>query len=163
MAIALGTTLIDLGIKALIKKGKWKRIEDGRTNGATIGIGMAVTREGQTFPDIDLCGEAEPIWGFVKGLNTTRHTLPALGPWFNDYDNPFADNIWVRIGIPAQAMVFLILSAIAVNIGRGRKLKCVDGVFRHADTNDNFQMIAEEPVVAAVNTRKYFYARFVGN
>jgi len=163
MAVALGTTLLDLKISTLIKKGKWKRITDGRCNGDTIFVGAGVTREGQTFPEIALCGEAEPLTGFVTGLNTARHTLPALGIWYNDYDVPFADEIYVRIGIPEAQMIILVLSATAVNIGRGRKLKCVDGVFTHADTNDNFQMMAEEPVVAAALTRKYFYARFVGN
>lgn len=167
MAVALNTTLINLGIHGLVKKGKWDRIEDGRTNGTDIFIGAAVAREEETFPDIDLCGEAEPIWGFVTGLNTTRHTLPTVtsgsASWYNDYDNPFANDIWVRIGIPTAQMIILVLSGTNKTIGRGRKIKCVDGVFEHADTNDNYQMIAEEPVTGAANTRKYFYARFVKN
>ena len=163
MAVALGTTLINLGISTLIKKGNWARIEDGRINGSDIFIGAAVTREEETFPDIDLCGEAEPIWGFVIGLNTSKHTLPDNGPFYNDYDNPFTDNYWVQVGIPEAPSIYLVLSGTAKTIGRGRKIKCVDGVFEHADTNDNYQMIAEEPVTGAANTRKYFYARFVKN
>lgn len=167
MAVALGTTLINLDIKGLVKKGKWDRIEDGRTNGDDIFIGAAITRKDETFPDIDLCGEIEAIWGFVTGLNTARHTLPNVttgnAAFYNDYDNPFADNIYVRIGIPTPQMIILVLSATAATIARGRKLKCVDGVFQHADTNDNYQMISEEAVTGAANTRKYFYARFVKN
>jgi hypothetical protein len=59
--------------------------------------------------------------------------------------------------------VIFVCSGTAKTIARGAKIKCVDGVWEQADTNDNYQMIAEEAVTGVVNTRKYFYARWVKN
>lgn len=165
MTVALGTTLINLQISTLIKKGSvgWQRIEDGYTNGVDIFIGAAVTRFGETRPDTDLCSAIEAIWGFVVGLNTNLKNLPDGGAWFNDFDNPFANNVWIRVGIPQTLGIYLVLSATNVNIAIGAKIYCVDGVFTNATTDLNYQMIAEQAVTGAGNTRKYFYASWVKN
>lgn len=164
MTVALDETLITKGISTLLYKGTWKRIVDKMTNGSDIFIGAAVTEAGEsTHSDIDLCAEIEAILGFVLGINPQLETVPANGMWYNDYDNCFADNIWVRVGIPEHGAVFLVLSATGVTIAKGFKIKCVDGVWQQADTDDNYQMIAEEAVTGASNTRKYFYARWVKN
>jgi hypothetical protein len=161
MTVALGTTLIDLGIKTLVKFGGWDRIEDAYTTGTDIFIGAGVTRFGETKPNIDLCAEVEVLWGFVLGYNKQLNTIDSQGYFYRDYDNPFVASKWVLVGIPKQSAVYLILSATNTTIAIADKLKCVDGVFAVADTNDNYQMIAEEAVTAAANTRKYFYARWV--
>lgn len=163
MTVALGTTLIDLKIHTLIKKGEYERIEDGRCNGSDIAIGMLVSRHAETFPDIDLAAEIESIFGQVIGLNTSKHTLPDEGPWYNDYDNPFTDNYWVRVGILKPKSIYLLLSETNTTIARGDKLKNADGVLKLADTSDRYQFTAEEPVTGAADTRNYFYARFEGN
>ena len=110
MTVALDETLIAKGISTLLKKGVYKRIEDGITNGVTIFIGALVTRYGETFPDIALCGEGEAIFGQVFGLNTSKHLLPELGSWYNDFNNPFANDLWVRIGILEPEAIYLVLS-----------------------------------------------------
>jgi len=162
MTVALGTTLINLGIHTLLKTGSvWDRIVDARVNGSDIFIGAIVTRVNETYPDIDLCSEIEAMLGIVIGLNTTKHTLPANGAWYNDYDVPFTDNYWVRVGIPRPQGVYLVLSDTEKTFTVGNKLKVVDGVLQVADTNDNFQFICEKAVTGASNTRKYFYARYV--
>jgi hypothetical protein len=165
MVVALDTTLRALNIATLVRRGQvgWQRIEDARVNGADIFIGAGVTRYDETFPDIDLCAEIEALFGFVLGLNTNLANLPVEGAWFNDFDEPFADNAWVRVGIPQQGGVYLILSATNETIAIGDKLMCVDGVFAVAMTADNYQMIAEQAVVGAANTRRYLYARWVKN
>ena len=163
MTVALGTTLIDLSIDTLLKKGVYKRIEDGLTNGTDIAIGMLVTRFGETFPDIDLCAVIEAIFGQVVGINTSKHPVHANGPWYNDYDNPYANDIWVRVGILEPEAIYLVLSETNTTIAVGNKLKCVDGVLAVADTADNYQFIANSPVTGAGNVRKYFYATFVKN
>jgi len=164
MSASLDETLIAKGIKTLVLEGEWESIKPARTNGSDIFIGAGVTRYGESNRlDIDLCAEIEALWGFVIGLDTTQETLPDDGAFYNDYDNPFSDNTYVNVGIPKSGMVILVLSATNETISIGDKLKCVDGVFKVADTNDNFQMIAEEAVTGSANTRKYFYARFVKN
>lgn len=163
MTVALGTTLIDLSIDTLLKKGVYKRIEDAITTDADIFIGALVTRFGETFPDIDLCSVIEAIFGQVVGINTSKHPVPALGPWYNDYDNPYANNIWVRVGILEPQAIYLVLSETNITIAVGNKLKCVDGVLALADTADNYQFIANSPITGAGNVRKYFYATFVKN
>ena len=163
MTVALGTTLVDLSIDTLLKKGVYVRTEDGRTNGTDIAIGMLVTRFGETFPDIDLCAEIEAIFGQVVGINTSKHAVHASGPWYNDYDNPYGDDIWVRVGILQPEAIYLVLSETNTTIKVGNKLKNKDGVLKLADTSDNFQFIANSPVTGAGSTRKYFYATFVKN
>jgi len=164
MTTALGTTLINLGIKTLLYKGQWAQIVDRVTNGTDIFIGAGVTEFGEaTAADVDLCAEVEALLGFVIGLAPQFETIPANGMWYNDYDNPFADGINIRVGIPQQECVILVLSETNTTIAKGNKLKCVDGVWKVADTNDNYQMIAQEAVTAAADTRKYFYARWVKN
>jgi len=164
MTVALGTTLIDLAIKTLVRKGQWDRIVDRICNGADIFIGAGVTEFGEAgTSDIDLCGEVEALLGFVLGMVPQLETIDNQGYYYRDYDNPFVDNTWVRVGIPRQGMVILVLSETNTTIAKGNKLKCVDGVWQVADTNDNYQMIAEEAVTAAADTRKYFYARWVKN
>ena len=162
MTVALGTTLIDLSIDTLLKKGEYARIEDGRTNGEDIAIGMFVTRHAETFPDIDLAGEIESIFGQVIAVNTSKHAVHANGPWYHDYDNPFANNIWVKVGILKPNSIYLCLSETNTTIAVGDKLKNADGVLKLADTSDSYQFTAEAPVTGASNTRKYFYARFEG-
>lgn len=162
MTVALGTTLINKGIHTLLKTGSvWDRIVDGKANGTDIFIAAIVTRFGETYPDIDLCAEVDAMLGIVIGLNTTKHNLPENGAWYNDYDNCFANDKWLRVGIPKPQGVYLVLSETNTTIAVGDKLKVVDGVLAVADTNDNFQFIAEQAVTAAANTRKYFYARYV--
>lgn len=163
MTTALGTTLINLAIKSLLRNGMWADILDRTTNGTDIFIGAGVTGHAETFPDIDLCAEIEALLGFVIGLAPQLETIPANGMWYNDYDNPFGDGIWVRVGVPQQNCVILVLSETNTTIAVNDKLKCVDGVWQKADTNDNYQMMAMEPVTAAANTRKYFYAKWVKN
>lgn len=164
MTVALNSTLRALNIKSLLYKGMWSDVVDRITNGTDIFIGAAVTEYGESgHGDIDLCAEIEAILGFVIGLAPQLETIPANGMWFNDYDNPFGNNINVRVGIPQQKCVILILSETNTTIAKGDKLKCVDGVWQVADTNDNYQMIAEKAVTGAANTRKYFYARWVKN
>lgn len=165
MTVALGTTLINLATKSLLRQGssEWSDIDDRRVNGTDIFIGAAVTGYTETFPDIDLCAEIEAILGFVLGLAPQLETIPSQGMWYNDYDHCFDDNTWVRVGRPQQNCVILVLSETNTTIAVGDKLKCVDGVWQVADTNDNYQMIAEQAVTAAANTRKYFYAKWVKN
>ena len=163
MTVALGTTLVDLSIDTLLKKGVYVRTEDGRTNGTDIFIGALVTRFGETFPDIDLCAVIEAIFGQVVGINTSKHLVHENGPWYNDYDNPYGDDKWVRIGILQPEAIYLVLSETNTTIAVFDKLKCVDGVLAIADTADNFQFIANTPVTGAGNVRKYFYATFVKN
>jgi len=163
MAVALNTTLIAHGISTLLYKGQWERVVDRKVNGTDIFIGSAVTEDGETQPDIDLCAEIEAILGFVLGYVPQLETIDALGYYYRDYDVPFPDNSWVRVGIPKQGIVIFVCSGTAKTIGRGDKIKCVDGVWEAADTSDNYQMIAEEAVTGVANTRKYFYARWVKN
>lgn len=164
MTVALGTTLISLGISTLVRKGQWARIVDRKCNGADIFIGAGVTEIGEsTQSDIDLCAEIEALLGFVLGLVPQLETIPATGYYYNDYDNCFADNTWVRVGIPTQGMIILVLSGTQKTIAKGDRINCVDGVWQRAATSDNYQMIAEEAVTAAANTRKYFHARWVKN
>jgi len=161
MVVALGTTLINKGIKNMCKYGTFERIEDAITNGADIFIGAGVTRFGETKPYIDLCAEVEALWGFVLGYNKQLNTIDAEGYYYRDYDHPFATAKWVLVGIPRQNSVYLILLETALTVAIGNKLKCVDGVFQKADTNDNYQMLAEEASTGAASTRKYIYARWV--
>lgn len=165
MTVALGTTLINLGIATLVRKGNWKRIVDRLTTGTDMFIGAAVTEFGQggTKSSIDLCAEIEAILGFILGYVPQLETIDNEGYYYRDYDNPFAASKWVRVGIPEPEMVILVLSETNTTIAIGNKLKCVDGVWQVAATSDNYQMIAEEAVVAAANTRKYFHARWVKN
>ena len=163
MTVALGTTLINKLIHNLDKEGGWQRIEPALTTGSDIFIGAGVTRHGQTGQYIDLCAEIEALLGFVLGYNTAKETIDDDGYYYRDYDNPFASGKHVLVGIPKHGGVYLILSETNTTIALYDKLKCVDGVWKLADTSDNYQMIAEEAVTAAANTRKYFYARWVKN
>jgi len=159
--VSLGTTLINKGVKSLVKFGGFDRIEDAYTTGTDIFIGAGITRFGETKPNIDLCAVVDALWGFVLGYNKQLNTIHANGYYFNDYDNPFAASKWVLVGIPRQQAVYLVLSETNTTIAIGDKINCVDGVFKVATTGDNYQMIAEEAVTATADTRKYFYARWV--
>lgn len=163
MTVALGTTLINLSIDTLLKKGVYVRTEDAKTTSTDIFIGALVTRFGETFPDIDLCAEIEAIFGQVVGINTSKHLVHENGPWYNDYDNPYGNDKWVRVGILQPEAIYLVLSETNTTIVVGNKLKNKDGVLKLADTSDNFQFIANSAVTGAGNTRKYFYATFVKN
>lgn len=163
MTVALGTTLIDKGIHNLDKEGGWQRIEKAKTTGSDMYIGSGVTRYGQSGLFIDLCAEIEALAGFLLGYNTALETINTNGYYYNDYDNPFSSGKNVLVGIPKHGGIYLILSETNTTIAMYDKLKCVDGVFQVADTNDNYQMIAEEAVTAAASTRKYFYAKWVKN
>jgi len=169
MAVALGTTLINLGTATLIEKDEYARIEDGRVNGDDeCFIGQLVTRYGQTFPDIVGCDEGEFLTGLLTGLNTTRHTLPNVTSgnpaFYNDYDHMFDDNTYIRIGILKSQGVYLVLSETNKTFTVGQGLKVVDGgVLAGATSGDVVSFICEEPVTGAENTRKYFRARFVKN
>lgn len=163
MTVALNTTLIDHGISTLLYKGQWERVVDRLTTGTDIFIGAAVAEDAETQPDIDLCSEVEAILGFVLGYVPQLETIDSDGYYYRDEDNPFGDNKWVRVGIPKQGIVIFVCSGTEKTIGRGDKIKCVDGLWEAADTNDNYQMIAEEAVTGVSNTRKYFYARWVKN
>ena len=165
MTVALGTTLIDLNIATLIETAEYERIEDGRCNGADIFIGALITRYGETAPDVDLCGEGEPIDGLVTGLNTTRHLLPNVdsgnAAFYNDYDNPFADNIYIRFGVLKPQGIYLVLSDTNVTIAIGNHLRVKDGVLNTSSSGDITSFVATEAVTGAVNTRKYFRARYI--
>lgn len=163
MTVALNTTLVSHGISTLLYKGQWERVVDRLTTNTDIFIGAGVTDFGETQPDIDLCGEAEGLLGFVLGYVPQLETIDAGGYYFRDYDNAFPDNSWVRVGIPKQGLVIFILSGTQDTVARGDLLKCVDGVFVKCSTREEYQMIAEEAVTGAINTRKYFYARWVKN
>lgn len=163
MVVALGTTLIDLAISTLLYKGQWARVVDRLTTGTDIFIGAGVTEFGESQPDIDLCAEIEALLGFVLGYVPQLNTIDNQGYFYRDFDVPFENNKWVRVGVPHQGMVFLVLSETNTTIARGHKIYCVDGVWKPADTNDNYQMVAREAVVAAGNTRKYFHAEWVKN
>lgn len=164
MAVALGTTLLNLEIGSILYKGQWDRIIDRKTNGIDIFIGAAVTEFGEaTHSDIDLCAEIEAILGFVLGYNPQENTIDTEGYLYRDYDNPFGNNKLVRVGVPRQGIEFYVLSGTNKTIAKGAKIKCVDGVFETADTNDNYQMIAMQAVTGASSTRKYFIARWVKN
>jgi hypothetical protein len=168
VTVALGSTLITLGISTLIERGRYLRIEDGRVNGSNeIFIGGICTRTGQTFPDIRGCDEDDTICGIVIGLNTTRHTLPNVdsgnAAFYNDFDQPFTDDNYVRIGIMEHGGVYLVLSETNTTIAVGDPLMVVTaGVLKVASTGDDISFIAEEAVTGASNTKKYFRARFVG-
>jgi len=162
MAVVLGTTLINLNIHSLDKESGFQRVEEGKTTGTDMFIGAGVTRRRETSPNIDLCAEQEGLLGILLGYaNHKDNTIPTEGYYYNDYDVPFAAAKWVLIGIPKQGGIYLVLSETNVTLQEGMKLKCVDGVFSEADTNDNYQMTCEQAITGAVNTRKYFYARWV--
>ena len=163
MTVALNTTLISHGISTLLYKGQWERVVDRKVNGTDIFIGAGVTEVGETQPDIDLCAEAEALLGFVLGYSPQLETIDSQGYYYRDYDNPFPDNSWVRVGIPRQGLVIFVLSGTQDTIARGDPIKCIDGVFVKTGTREEYQMIAEEAVTGAINTRKYFYARWVKN
>lgn len=169
MAVALGTTLINLKTATLIEKAEYDRIEDGRVNGDDeCFIGQLVTRYNQTFPDIVGCDEGQLITGLLIGLNTTRHTLPNVTSgnpaFYNDYDNMFDDNTYIRIGIMKSQGVYLVLSDTNKTFTVGMGLKVVDGgVLAEATSGDVINFICEEAVTGAANTRKYFRARFIKN
>lgn len=164
MTVALGTTLIDLEISTLLYKGQWERVVDRLATGTDIFIGAGVTEFAEAgHSDIDLCAEVEALFGFVLGYVPQLETIDSGGYYYRDYDNCFPDNSWLRIGIPKQGIDFLVLSGTAKTIAKGDKIKCVDGVWQRAVSNDNYQMLALEAVTAAANTRKYFYARWVKN
>lgn len=163
MTVALGTTLLAANIHNLDKEGGWQRIEPAITTGTDVFIGSGVTRHGMTGQYIDLCAEIEALLGFVLGYNTALETVDDEGYYFRDYDNPFISGKDVLVGIPKHGGIYLILSETNTTIALMDKLKCVDGVWKLADTSDNFQMIAEEAVTGAGNTRKYFYGRWRAN
>lgn len=163
MTVALGTTLLALNIHNLDKEGGFQRIEPGITTSTDIFIGAGVTRRGLTGMYIDLCAEIEALLGFVLGYNTAKETVDDEGYYYRDYDNPFTSGKHVLIGIPKQGGKYLILSETNETIELFEKLKCVDGVWKVADTADNYQMIAEEAVTGAGNVRKYFYGTWVKN
>ncbi len=164
MTVSLSTTLINLGISTLVRKGQWARIVDRICNGSDIFIGAGVTEIGESnTSDIDLCAEIEALLGFVLGYVPQLETIHVNGYYYNDEDNPFADNSWVRVGIPTPGMVILVCSGTEKTIAKGDKINCSGGLFQTAATSDNYQMIAEEAVTGASNTRKYFYARWVKN
>lgn len=163
MAVALNTTLISHGISTLLYKGQWERVVDRKTTGTDIFIGAGVTDYGETQPDIDLCGEAEALLGFVLGYAPQLETIDSQGYYYRDYDHCFPDNSWVRVGIPKQGIVIFVLSDTQETIARGAPIKCIDGVFVDTSTREEYQMIAEEAVTGVASTRKYFYARWVKN
>jgi len=163
MGVALNTTLRALGISTLLFKGQWERVVDRKVNGTDIFIGAGVTDFGETQPDIDMAAEAEALLGFVLGYVPQLETIDALGYYFRDYDNPFPDDSWVRVGIPKQGLVILVCSGVQDSIARGAQLKCVAGLFVQTATREEYQMIAEEAVTGAIDTVKYFYARWVKN
>lgn len=167
MTVALDETLIAKGISTLLKKSEYERIEDAQTTGTDLFIGAIVTRYGETFPGVDLSGESEGMLGQIIGLNGSKEEIPSQGPWYNDFDVPFAATLWVRIGILKPQGVYLILSETNITIAVGDLLKVVDGVVAIAATiattptvPEHYQFTAEEPVAAAADTRKYFYGRF---
>lgn len=161
--VSLDQTLIARKIKSLHFKGQWDRIVDRKTTGTDIFIGAGVTDFGETQPSIDLCAEIDALAGFVLGYAPQLETIDSEGYYYRDYDHPFAASKWVRVGIPKQAMVILVLSETNTTIRRGEKIKCVDGVWKPASTGDNYQMISEENVTATADTRKYFHAKWVSN
>lgn len=163
MTVALGTTLIDKNIRNLDKEGGWQRIEPGITTSTDCFIGAGVTRYGETGQYIDLCAEIEVLLGFILGYNTANETLDDQGYYYRDYDAPFASGKHVLIGIPKFGGIYLVLSGTEKTIPLYGRINCVDGVFEECVTSDNYQMIAEEAVTGAANTRKYFYARMVKN
>lgn len=163
MGVALNTTLRSHGISTLVYKGQWDRVVDRKVNGTDIFIGAGVTEHGETQPDIALPAEAEALLGFVLGYVPQLETIDPLGYFYRDYDAPFPDNSWVRVGIPRQGMVIFVLSDTQETIGRGDMIKCVAGVWLTSNTREEYQMIAEEDVTGVVSTRKYFYARWVKN
>jgi hypothetical protein len=168
MTVALGSTLITLGTSTLIEKGRWLRIEDGRVNGSNeVFIGAIVTRTEQTFPDIRGADEDDTIAGICIGINTTRHTLPNVtsgnAAFYNDFDQPFSDNDYVRFGVPEAGGVYLVLSETNTTIAVGDPLMVTSaGVLKVAGTGDIITFIAEEAVTGASNTKKYFRARYIG-
>ena len=160
--VDLGTTLIDMKIKTLVKFGGWDRIEDGYTdNQTTIFIGAGVCRFGETRPNIDLCAMNEALWGFVLGYVKQLNTIDPQGYYYRDYDHPFGASKWVNVGIPKQSSVYLVLSETAETLSVNDKIYCTAGVFTKAASGHNYQMIVEEPVVGVGGIRKYFYARWV--
>ena len=163
MGVALNTTLIAHGHATLLYKGQWARVVDRRINGTDVFIGAAVTEHGEVQPDIALCALEEGILGFVLGYVPQLETIDAQGYFYRDYDTPFPDNSWVRVGIPRQHLVIFVLSDTQEDIGRGDLIRCIDGVWRSSVTREDYQMISEEDVVGAINTRQYFYARWVKN
>ncbi len=161
--VALGTTLINLGISTLVRKGEWQRIIDRQTNGADIFIGAGVTEHGESgTSDIDLCAEGEALLGIVLGYSN-QEDIDSNGYYYRDYDNPFADGKQVLVGVPTPGMIILVLSETNVTISKGDRINCVDGVWQRASSSDNYQMIAMEAVTATAATRKYFYAMWVKN
>lgn len=170
MTVALGTTLINLNIATLIERAEYERIEPGKTGSSTanIFIGAIVTRYRQTDPVVALCSSDQMIAGIVVGLDITQHTLPNVTSgnpaFYNDYDNPFAVNTYIRIGVLKSQGVYLVLSETNTTIENGDPLNVVSGgVLAVASTGANISFMAEEDVTGASNTRKYFRARFIRN
>lgn len=163
MTVALGTTLRAKKIHNLDKEGGWQRIEPGITTSTDIFIGAGVTRYGLAGRYIDLCAEVEALLGFVLGYDSTQETIDDEGYYFRDYDNPFASGKHILVGIPKHGGIYLVLSGTNKTIALYARIQCVDGVFEAVLTSGRDQMISEESITGAGNTRKYFYGRWVKN
>lgn len=164
MTTALGTTLIDLDVSALDQDG-YNKIWTRRTAASTLFLGAIVTGQDQTFPDIVLAGEDDPILGHLVKLDTSKHTLPNVtsgnASFYNDYDNCFSDNVFVLVGQMKVGGLYLILSGTNKTFAMDDPLKIVDGVADLATTGDIVSFISKEVVTGASNTRKYFWAEYV--
>ncbi len=163
--MTLGTNLVDLADfkNNLVAEGPdFPRRVERRTNGSDMFIGMMVTGKGETFPDIDPCAEDEQPLGILEGYtNKNKIDDKPAGYWYRDGDVPFDDNKWVIIGIPIPGQILWFCSASNTTIEIDDALKIVDGLMDVASTGDQIYATAEEAVVAASSTTKYFRGRVV--
>lgn len=161
--MTLGTNLKDLADfknNLVVEGPDFVRRIEARTNGTDIFIGAIVTRDEETRPDIDLCGEDESPLGIVEGY-TNKDEPDSDGYWYRDGDVPFADNKWVIVGILTPGQILWVCSTANVNINEGEYLKVVAGLLQRGGTGDDLLFKAEEDVTATASTTKYFRASVV--
>jgi hypothetical protein len=156
--LILRNSLINKGISSLAcYGGSFSRILDKMTASCDVFIGALVTQSG--MDDVDLVQEGEPLLGIVMGPNSLMTQIPSEGFFYNDYDNPFRDNSWVRVGVlsPNQVVYALVKGNFQLN----DKLKIDNGMLVLADIDDDFSFVAEESVSLNINELNYCKARFI--
>jgi len=162
--MTLGTNLRDLTDwkhNLVVEGPDFVKREERRTNGEDIFIGMIVTGENETFPDIDPCAEDEMPLGIVEGYTNKDEVNGTYGYWYQDGDVPFGDNKWVIVATLTPGQIIWVCSASNTTIAQGNGLKVVDGLMALASTGDDIIMKAAEAITGVSSTTQYFRATVV--
>ena len=114
----------------------WRRRINGneksvRANGSDLFLGAGVTGFGETAPDVDLCGEDEQLSGIIVGNAEGATNLN------NDADNPFDDNVNLKMGIPTVSEEVYLTSKAGSTVTKGKIVQCDGGFFEDSDFNVN--------------------------